>query len=243
MQNKTVLFLCLLMATSSSVFAQQGFEFGAQVMPQLTLIVNDDDFAAGDELNFRTTVNLAYGIHAAYNFNDHLGVQTGLLFSTQGQKYVSDEPTPDAYTSEKRMNYLKIPLLLKFNSNPEASAQFIATLGPQFGLLNKVTNYYNDEKITYTNLLGETRDIKDAYKSMDLGAVLSLGARFRLTDNLQLGTSFRFDYSLGDIEDKEATYSLFGLGNNLNYWSSDRASSHNATGGFMVDFTYHLGGN
>lgn len=242
MQNKTLLFFCLLMATSSSVFAQQGFEFGAQVMPQLTLIVNDDDFAAGDELNFRTTAHLAYGIHAAYNFSDHLGVQTGLLFSTQGQKYVSDEPTPDTYTSEVRMNYLKIPVLLKFNSNPEASAQFVATVGPQFGLLNKVTNYYNDEKITYTNLPGEIRDIKDAYKSMDLGAVLSLGARFRLTDNLQLGTSFRFDYSLGDIEDKEATYSLSGLGT-LNYWSSDRAPSHNATGGFMIDFTYHLGGN
>ena len=227
MQNKTLLFFCLLMATSSSVVAQKGFEFGAQVMPQLTLIVNDDDFAAGDELNFRTTAHLAYGIHAAYNFSDHLGVQTGLLFSTQGQKYVSDEPTPDTYTSEVRMNYLKIPILLKFNSNPEASAQFVATVGPQFGLLNKVRAYVDDEEVT-----GSGFEFKDAYKSMDLGAVLGLGARFRLTDNLQLGTSFRFDYSLGDIEDKDTIF-----------WDDDRASSQNATGGFMIDFTYNLGGN
>ncbi len=226
MQNKTLLFFCLLMAVSSSVFAQQGFEFGAQVMPQLTLIVNDDDFAAGDELNFRTTAHLAYGIHAAYNFNDHLGVQTGLLFSTQGQKYVNDEPTANTSTSEIRMNYLKIPLLLKFNSNPEASAQFVATLGPQFGLLNKVDYYTNDEKLSVPNF-----DFKEWYNNMDLGAVLGLGARFRLTDNLQLGTSFRFDYSLGNIENEDTIL------------TPDRASSQNATGGFMIDFTYHLGGN
>lgn len=226
MQNKTLLFFCLLMATSSSVFAQQGFEFGAQVMPQLTLIVNDDDFAAGDELNFRTTAHLAYGIHAAYNFNDHLGVQTGLLFSTQGQKYVNDKPTANTSTSEVRMNYLKIPLLLKFNSNPEASAQFVATVGPQFGLLNKVDYYTNDEKLSVPNF-----DFKEWYNNMDLGAVLGLGARFRLTDNLQLGTSFRFDYSLGNIENEDTIL------------TPDRAPSHNATGGFMVDFTYHLGGN
>lgn len=226
MQNKNLLLLCFLLGSfsSPSLFAQQGFEFGAGVMPQLTLIVNDDDFAAGDGLNFRTTAHLAYGVHAAYNFSDHLGVQTGLLLSTQGQKYVNDEPIANTSNSEVRLNYLKIPVLLKFNSNPEASAQFVATLGPQFGLLSKVDFYENDNKLSVPGF-----DFKDWYKSMDLGAVLSLGARFHLTDNLQLGTSFRFDYSLGNIEDPDTI---------LTY---DRAPSHNATGGFMVDFTYHLG--
>ena len=225
MQNKNLLLLCFLIASfsGSSLFAQQGVEFGAGVMPQLTLIVNDDDFAAGDELNFRTTAHLAYGVHAAYNFNDHLGIQTGLLLSTQGQKYVNDKPTANTSNSEVRMSYLKIPVLLKFNSNPEASAQFVATIGPQFGLLNKVDYYLNDEKLTVPGF-----DYKEFFKSMDLGAVLGLGARFRLTDNLQLGTSFRFDYSLGNMENEDK-------------WVADRAPSHNATGGFMVDFTYHLG--
>lgn len=229
LMQKQIVFLIALLSTAAA-FAQQGLELGVQVMPQVSFIVNDDDFAAGDDLNFRSTTSLAFGALAGYNFTDNLGVQTGVLYSRQGQKYVDDNPTPANSNSEVRLTYLKIPLLLKFNSNPDAGTQFVASVGPQFGLLSSVKYFANDDEIDITGISGGLIDPKDAYKSMDLAAVFSIGTRFRLSEQLRLGAALRLDYSLGDIEDKENIL-----------WANDRASSHNALGGIMIDLVYALG--
>jgi hypothetical protein len=230
------LLLCCCLLAASPIFAQKGLEFGVRVMPQATGIINDDDFAEGDDLNFSTTIHVAYGVHVGYNFSNNLGIQTGLLVSQQGQKYVDDSPTPATATSETRSNYLKIPLLLKFNTNPSKGAQFVGTLGVQFGLLNSVDGFVNDENVSddLEAVLG--KEFKEAYNSSDLAAVLGLGARFRLSDKMQLGTHLRLDYSLSDIENKDFTIGVF------NYWGTDRAASKNATVGLMLELNYALGG-
>jgi hypothetical protein len=39
------------------------------------------------------------------------------------------------YTAKATLNYLKLPLLLRFNSDPNSVVQFNAFLGPQFSFL------------------------------------------------------------------------------------------------------------
>lgn len=230
------LLLGILLLATSPIFAQKGLEFGARLMPQATGILNQADFDEGDGLNFRSTIHFAYGVHVGYNFTNNLGIQTGLLMSQQGQKYVDDTPTPATSTSEIRSNYLKIPLLLKFNTNPAKKAQFVTTLGVQFGLLNSIDYFIDDENESdsWETVFGES--YKSAYKSTDLAAVLSLGARFTLSEKMQLGTHLRLDYSLGDIEDKDFT--LLGF----NFWNAERPASQNATVGLLLEFNYALGG-
>ncbi|MCC7224556.1 MAG: PorT family protein [Chitinophagales bacterium] len=235
MTSKILFCICLL--SSFTVFAQKGLEFGLRFMPQGTGIINQTDFDEGDELNFQTTINFAYGIHAGYNFSDNVGLQTGLLLSQEGQKYVDDLPQPGDNTSELSLSYLQIPLLLKLNSNPHKGAHFVAHLGVQFGILNSVKYYENDVNIsdTYAGFLGV--DAKEVYKSADLSGVLGLGARYRLTDNLQIGSHLYLTYSVADIEDKD--FAILGIP----FWGYDRASSHNATAGILIELNYSLGGS
>lgn len=234
--KKYFLLLSCFFATTS-LFAQKGLEFGLRVMPQGTGIINTDDFDEGPELNFRTTIHLAYGVHIGYNFSDNVGIQTGIMLSQQGQKYVDDAPTEGSSTSEVRLSYLKIPLLLKLNTNPHKGAQFVTTLGVQIGLLNDFSYYEDEENVSddLADFLGV--DPKSVYQKNDLSAVLSLGARFRLTDKLQLGTHLHLNYSISDIENKDFTVLGFP------FWGTDRVASQNATAGLMVELNYALGGS
>ncbi|HRI29597.1 MAG TPA: outer membrane beta-barrel protein [Chitinophagales bacterium] len=225
----SVLFLSL--AFSSAVFAQKGLEFGVRVLPQSVWIINDDDAARGDGLDYTRTWGMAYGINAGYNFLNFLGFQTGILFSGQGQKYVGDGSS-GFETMQTKLNYAKIPLLLKFNSNPDAGAYFVGTAGVQLGLLTGAKLITDDEEVDFS---GIGYEYKDAFTSTDLSAAFSLGSRFRLTDNLNLGLSLRADYSLGDIQNRD----LKVLG--IPVYDANRATSANLTGGILLEFNYLLG--
>lgn len=232
-RNFLVLFVLALMFTAPA-FAQKGLEVGVRIIPQSVWIINDDDAARGDGLDYTRTWGMAYGVQAGYNFLDFLGLQTGLLVSSQGQKYVHDG-SAGFETSQVKLNYLKIPILLKVNSSPDAGAQFVATAGVQMGILTNAKYYTDDEEVNITGLLGNDISYKDLFSSGDLAAVFSLGARFRVSDSFNLGLSFRGDYSLSDIENKE--FQIAGI----KYYPEDRAKSANLTGGIMIEANYILG--
>jgi hypothetical protein len=85
-------------------------------------------------LDYEVTWSFAGGISASYNFNDHLGVGLDVLYSNQGQKYKGTQ-SGISYTAKATLNYLKLPLLLRFSSDPNPFVQFNVFLGPQFSFL------------------------------------------------------------------------------------------------------------
>ncbi len=218
-----ILFLSFL---GFNTFSQAGLEIGLDIMPQTYWIMNKADFDLGDDLNHIPSYGLAVGAHVALNFTDKLGLQTGVLYSQQGQKYEQEFNVNNINEYEKKLTYLKIPLLLKFNGDPDAGAYFVGMIGPQLGLL---TNAETEGNVP-TGL--RIPDDKDAYKSADIGGVLALGVGINLTDALNLGILFRFDGSLGDIENKD------------DFWNepfhATRESAQNVTGGIMFSLNYVL---
>jgi len=127
-----------------SIWAQEGaIRIGAVLLPQSTWLLNQDDSDAGPEQDYEVTWGFAGGISASYNFNDYLGVGLDVLYSNQGQKYKGTK-SGITYTAKTTLNYLKLPLLLRFNSDPNSVVQFSAFLGPQFSFLLS----YNDRKET-----------------------------------------------------------------------------------------------
>ncbi|OWY23063.1 PorT family protein [Sphingobacteriales bacterium UPWRP_1] len=232
-------FVVLATMVAMPAFAQKGLEVGVRIIPQSVWIINDDDSARGDGLDFTRTWGVAYGVQAGYNFLDFLGVQTGVLFSGQGQKYVGDG-SANFETLQAKLNYLKIPLLLKVNSNPDAGASFVATFGVQYELLtgakyvvDDVEYDTNPQGLNYINPTSQF-NIEEAYAN-NLSAVFSLGARFRVSDSFNLGLSFRGDYSLTDIENKSLT------NGNISVFNADRPTTANLTGGIMIEANYVLG--
>ncbi len=217
---------CALM--SLSALAQQGLEIGLRVNPQSIWIFNDDDFAVGDALDFENSFGMAYGLNVGYNMTDNFGIHAGVLVSSQGQRYVTDILGND-FNSQIDLNYLKVPVLLKLNSNPSSTVGFLFQVGPQFSFLNSAT---------YTNDLDVEQDLKETYKSMAVELTFSLGTRIMLADALSLDISLRPDYSLTNIEDESASTTLGGIGIPT---VDDRAPSRNLTAGILVGVNYHLG--
>ena len=223
-------------------------------MPQNSVLINEADFAEGDELNFASTWGRAYGVMAGYNFTDKISIRTNILLSSQGQKYVGDLSQfqnidsgsyamntvgqkfiagnlSNDYTAEVKLNYIKLPFLLKINSDPDEAAFFSFEIGPQINILSSATHIIDDKTVSYSPFNFETKDL---YNSSTFAVAFGLGADFSLTDNLKLNANLRFDYGLTDAENK--AFEVSGR----KAWSEDRPATNPATGGLMLGLTYVL---
>lgn len=264
---KTLLVALLL----GSAWAQEGaFRVGAVLLPQNTWLLNKDDSDAGPELDYEVTWGFAGGISASYNFNDYLGVGLDVLYSSQGQKYKSDLGLA-SFTAKATLNYLKLPLLLRFNTDPNSPVQFNAFLGPQLNFLLSykervetsflgipVTQEISGTKITATGfgVMEEEELTAPIYKGFLPGAVLGFGVGIKPTDALLISLHIRADYAFGDVENKDAKidHTHHGGTGQDPFWvmkpkygeapSSDysRPATTALTGGLQVGVYYTIGG-
>jgi len=146
-----------------SIWAQEGaIRIGAVLLPQSTWLLNQDDSDARPEQDYEVTWGFAGGISASYNFTDYLGVGLDMLYFNQGQKYKGTQ-SGTTYTAKATLNYLKLPLLLRFNSDPNPVVQFSAFSGPQFSFLLS----YKDRK--ETNPPTEIREVSGKELSITTG--------------------------------------------------------------------------
>jgi hypothetical protein len=215
---KKILFntvLLLSLAALNQASAQKGFSLSVKGTPQFSWLQNSSD---NDNNSFsrKTTFNTNFGIGGAYNFTDHLGVGLDVLYSLQGQKY-------DLAGTEFRQktDYLKLPLMFLYNTNPAKPVSFIAKAGPQLSILTsaKLDNKDGDE----------LADNKAAYKSVTFGGVAVAGVQFRLDQTLFLTAAARYDYDFTNAENKDYAGRTPG-----------RADTHNMTAGLEVGLKYLL---
>jgi len=277
---KILLYLCGDMKTWKVVFgmlligsmwAQEGaIRIGAVLLPQSTWLLNQDDSDAGPELDYESTWGFAGGVSASYNFTDYLGVGLDVLYSSQGQKYKGTE-SGISYTAKTTLNYLKLPLLLRFNSDPNSVVQFNAFLGPQFSfLLSYKDRFEDDVPLLRTNIevsgkemiitTGNTPTGEELtapiYKSFLPGAVLGFGIGIKPTDALLISLHIRADYAFGDAENKDAKIDHThhgGVGQDP-FWSNKpkygdpapagytRPATTALTGGLQLGVYYTIGG-
>lgn len=195
-----------------------GFYFGARIAPQLSWMVNQDDL--NDEyFETRQKVAASLGLAAGYNFSEHLGIETNLIYSLQGQSYQYK-----GIEYNQKVNYVKIPVMFTYTSS-SSPIMFLGKVGPQLNILTKAkidpVPVITGEAITNNN---EAR-----YESMVLGGVLSLGGRYALTHNLFVDASLRYDISFTNVEDKA-----------YKYYTADRADTYNMTAGIELGVNYML---
>ncbi|MEN3040516.1 MAG: outer membrane beta-barrel protein [Bacteroidia bacterium] len=220
--KKGIVLLSLLVG--GGVFAQQGtVKVGAVLLPQSTWLLNQDDSDAGPELDYVSTWGFAGGLTLGYNFTDYVGLGLDVLYSRQGQKYKGRESNTDL-NAQTTLNYLKLPLLLRFNSDPNSAVQFSFFMGPQLNLLMSYkekatfssgstvldvevsgTKYVLTTNIPPSLSIRSEEDLTaPIYTSTNFGAAVGLGVGIKLTDELLLSLHFRGDYSFGDVENKDA---------------------------------------
>ncbi len=219
-KNRSVIFISLsvmiMMAMTTNVNAQKGFNLSVKATPEFSFLLNKDD-NDNDLYYSKATFNTNFGLGAGYNFTKNIGVAIDGLYSLQGQKY---ELSGNEYN--QKVNYIKIPVYFTYNSNPAKFISFSGKIGPQVSFLStsKLTN--NDGK----DLVDDTND---RYEKATFSGAAEAGIQLRMDRNLFLTAGVRFDADFTSAEDKD--YASYPAG---------RAKTYNMTGGLEVGFKYNL---
>ena len=226
--------------------AQEGLKLGFVALPQTTWMLNQQDIEAPlDQFEYKTTFGMAAGPSFGYNFSDKLGFRINALYSAQGQSYKNLNADDEVVTHTRRLNYLKTPLLLGFNTNTEFNKLvFSFAVGYQASFLISA-NYRNDDQ-SYTPdeaLFDDITDYPTNYQRfswLDHGPVVDLGLDIKLTYSVMANIHLRADYGLGDAENKNASYKFwqFGVPEDVTFYDAERGVTTNLTGGLVFGLTY-----
>jgi hypothetical protein len=157
------------------------------------------DFSPDNRTSFHV------GLFATLMVSESFGVQPEVLYNSIGAKY---EVPIAGGESIYKLNYISIPIMLRYNP----AKVFNIHAGPQFGLLLSAKEEFD----------GDSDDIKDGLKGLDLGLGLGIGL------DLPMGLTASARYTLGlsninDGDDDEGKvknnviqlsvgYKLFGAG-------------------------------
>ncbi len=218
---KKIILILFVGFLSFPSIAQEGAFVGIRIIPQSAWILNNDDFDSG-EFDFGIPFSVAFSVAGGYMFTDLLGIETGILYSPQGQKYFFDNNDE----VNIKNNYLKIPLLFRLRTEGE-KASFLFNVGPEFGFLMNST--IKDETS------GLEIDSENYYENFDFSIAIGFGTSILLTQNLYLDLLVKLDYGLTEIETAEGKEMLF------DYQNNGRTSSNNALAGFSVGLNYVFG--
>jgi opacity protein-like surface antigen len=216
--KKTILLTLMTVTTLLTVItgakAQKGLYVGVQGAAQVSVMFNETD-ADQPGADYKSKFGTAFGVNAGYNFGKHMGVGTEVTYATIKQRYIDNS---SSFT--QKFNYLKIPVLFTYNTNPERKVMFTAKAGPQLGILlrSKITDASNSA------LNGNT---KDQYKKLTFGAMAGAGVRMRMLDNVYLDAGLHVDGTISNTENKD--YKGF---------AANRSKAHDLNMGLEVGIKY-----
>ena len=132
--KKFFIISAILLIGSTSIFSQ-GWRFGIEASPQLSWMKSDKKIVDGDGTRF----NLGYGLGIDYFFGKNYAFSTGITINNTGGKqkfkdsvFFNHNDTlllaNDASVSYK-LQYLTIPLSLKFTTNEIGYITYYGQLG------------------------------------------------------------------------------------------------------------------
>lgn len=243
--RKLTLFVVAILAANLS-FAQKGIEVGLEFTPAVTFILNDNDFAEGDNLNFKGTFGFNTGLSLGYNFSDGIGISSGILYSKQGQNYITDyngvsKANQDEFA--RKLSYIRVPLLLKMNGDPTASSSSYFRIGPHFDFLSGARFTYDDKDGLFDadwNLLKDSPFKDDEiYKKFVFGITLEFGGSANINEYLKLTFMLHMSGNLNSEGEDAANYypSDFVVAAPPYY---ERAGAFNVMAGINVGFRYTI---
>jgi hypothetical protein len=194
--NKIIVFLFLvigLLAYTTKVEAQK-MEAGLRFMPTISSFSMKN--APGRTVTGEAMIGFGVGGFFGYNFNEHVGIQVELIYSTLSQRYVETD-----ISQEINLGYVNIPLLFSYNTSKSESVNFNFVLGPQLGI-SAASNIFTERIVGNNHAKGFLK-----VKSSDIGLAYGAGIDFGLnsSNTLRLSGGFRGVYGLLDISDNSET--------------------------------------
>jgi len=214
-----IIIQIMLIACSTQLFAQGGFDIGVEAGPGLTLIRGSSGFS-----KFNPTIGFTGGLTLQYNLSKSIAIKTGINFERKNgtNKVVLTDgwgnPIAENVNPSLSLQYLTIPLMgkLTFGENK----RFYVNAGMYFGYFLKGTFVVEP----YSNVPENVYDIAGEYNRLDTGLSAGIGKLFPVNESLSIIMEVRNNLGLYDI---------------INYDKSARLNSTN----LLLGVLYKLGKN
>jgi hypothetical protein len=142
--KKYMLIICTLFLGVTVMAQTQKVKLGVKAGLNISSLTFDES-----ELNASGKTGFTAGVMVEIPMAKNFSLQPELLYSQQGTKisFSDQEVTNSNYKSTIKLNYLNIPVMLKYYVIEGLSVQ----AGPQIGILLKVNNKYQDNFLGYEN--------------------------------------------------------------------------------------------
>lgn len=157
-----------------------------------------DHGTLSDTLETLTTLNTNVGISAVFSLGNSLDLLGGVRYQTKGQKYeYCYDNGGNAYecsdkTLKINLNYIEIPLFLRYYFMQSNSTKVFLGLGMQFNTLAKATDNYAD-------FLENSGDVSQRYNSNNLSTLFGIGVSRKISKKLNINFSWNGEWGLSKV--------------------------------------------
>lgn len=247
--KRSKLTLLLVLFCSLNAFSQS--QIGAYYLPESTSILNtvpSSDPIVKDRLTFAG----GGGVNYTYNFSSKFAIQTGLQYTSHNQKFTStyqEGGIDNTYKGKKRLDYLTMPVLLKYSWRLNSRISYTYSAGAQLSYLTKGAGavvVYKHVAPGYDYFDLPPSSAAD-YNRFILAGVVAAGMDYRLDKRITLNAALRASYSLfTNVENTNAIYTYEGKGAATPLYSvgtPNPPKAHNLAIGLQMGLTYDIGNN
>ncbi|OUL64053.1 hypothetical protein B8T70_01965 [Flavobacterium sp. AJR] len=182
--KKYMLIICTLFLGVPIMAQSQKVKLGVKAGLNIASLNFDES-----ELNSSSKTGFTGGIMVEVPISKNFSLQPELLYSQQGTKvsFSDSDVTNSNYKSTIKLNYLNIPLILKYYVLEGLSIQ----AGPQIGILLKANNKYQDNFLGYEN--HDNFNLKGYSSGVDTSLNFGLGYQFK--DKFYADARYNISYS------------------------------------------------
>ena len=179
-----MLVLCTLLLCATITAQTEKVKIGVKAGLNIASLTFDEN-----ELESSQKTGFTAGIMAEIPLAKNFSVQPEVLYSQQGMKfsYSDIDVANSSYESTITLNYLNIPVMLKYYVLKGLSVQ----AGPQIGILLKSNNKYQDNFLGYDN--HENYNLSDYTNAFDTSVNLGVGYQFK--DKFYVDLRYNISYS------------------------------------------------
>jgi hypothetical protein len=217
--KRLIIIFSILFFLKLNCFAQIGHYLTTYFCYQYSNLANTKDHWS-PKFQYKRTYHPCFGLKYNYNFTNIVGLETGIKYSYQGQKYTGyievDGNTGDTintnFNSSVELNFIEVPLMLTFNT-PRANSdgnEDIYFVSISAGIQG---DYLNDAKMTVSPDLPEKykteqvqKDFNKLFNSFTVSFCGDLSLMLKLYKKLYLNSSIFASKTISDIENKSFSY-------------------------------------
>jgi outer membrane protein W len=195
-----------------------GFKIGANasrpnVMESVEANEGTSEYKSGTSVQFHAILDLP--------LSNSLTLTPELGLMQRGFKYTNTIGNADstfATTAAEKQTWVSLPITLQYQFNRFSFKPYIG-VGVQADYL--LASTLNAERIRngFQFLQNESTDLKNQRKSLNVSALISAGARFRLGGGYVI-TEVRFAYGLAPVSNKESAFKSDGIAFKYGYADS-----------------------